>query len=409
MAYSHIRFIPYHTPTIYMGNGVQHELPAGMLLDYQEQQTIFRQFPDMNVAAGLVDRDQVLAQKPPIYTVKLSGQPEHLKLVKGDQDVFSRIQRTLTALELAVTTLESRKDLKKDGVLNIFAMPEFFFRPPEEPRSYTEDMYRAISNVLTQTIATKKALKHWLVIPGTIMWTKEVPHPTGLNEKVLVDHNTALVINGGVELRGGVKVEKIRPVDTDGMPSYRMSTKKFKPKGIKYDGEWLNQAEYFKRQDMWPNVADHIIDFRGVRMGMEICADHNTLKAYPFVTKNIVAQLLVSCGKRLMKKYVVTTKNGVAMRIDGHHGAGIRRDFRKVNDYKNSNTKLTNFDRWHETSYADLNPDDMQAMTNPNPYVEHEIPFAEGHPLNWVPPKDADMTDWRHYKQGITFFEPQEI
>ena len=97
MSYSHVRFIPYHTPTIYMSGTVKHELPAGMLLDYEEQQTIFRQFPDMKVAAGLVDREQVLAQKPPIYTVNLSGQPESLKLVKSDADVFSRIQRTLTA------------------------------------------------------------------------------------------------------------------------------------------------------------------------------------------------------------------------------------------------------------------------------------------------------------------------
>lgn len=408
MAYSHIRFIPYHTPTIYMGGTIRFELPAGALLDYQEQQTIFRQFPDMNVAAGLVDRDQVLAQKPPIYTVNLSGQPESLKLVKSDVDVFSRIQRTLTALELAVTTLESRKDLKKDGVLNVFAMPEFFFRPPEDPRSYTENMYKAISDVLTQTIGTKKALKHWLVIPGTIMWTEEAPDPQGYRKKVLVDHNTALVINGGVELRGGIKVEKIRPVTTDGMPSYRMSLKK-KPTTFRYDGEWLDQAEYFKRQDMWPNVSEHIIDFRGVRMGMEICADHNTLKGYPHTTKDIVAQLLVSCGMPLKKNYVVTTKNGVAMRVDGHHGPGLRWDFRKVNDYKNSNSKLTDFDRWHDTSYADLTPNNMQAMTGQNPFVEHEIRFDKGHPLNWLPPKDADLKDWASYKQGITFFEPQEI
>ncbi|USE34467.1 hypothetical protein [Endozoicomonas sp. SCSIO W0465] len=393
-----------------MSTGVQHELPAGLLLDYREQQTIFRQFPDMKVAAGLVDRDKVLAQKPPIYTVKLSGQPENLKMVKGDADVFARVQRTLTALELAVTTLEYRKDLKKDGVLNIFAMPEFFFRPPEEPRSYPADMYKAISDVLTQTIATKKALKHWLVIPGTIMWTREEPHPAGLDEKVLVDNNTALVINGGIELGGGVKVDKLRPIKTDGMPSYRMSAdEKSKPKGIKYDGEWLNQAEYFKRSGMWPNVSEHIIDFRNVRMGMEICADHNTLKAYPFVTKDIVAQLLVSCGKRLIKKYVVTTENGIFMRVDGHHGSGVRWELRVVKGYRNTNSTLTDFDRWHDTSYPDLVPTDMEAMTEPNPFVEHEIPFTEGHPLYWVPPKDANMKDWAYYKQGITFYEPREI
>lgn len=35
MAYSHIRFIPYHTPTIYLAGSARQELPAGMLLDYK--------------------------------------------------------------------------------------------------------------------------------------------------------------------------------------------------------------------------------------------------------------------------------------------------------------------------------------------------------------------------------------
>ena len=62
MAYSHIRFIPYHTPTIYLAGSTRQELPASMLLDYREQQTIFEQFPDLKLAAGLVDRDKVLAR-----------------------------------------------------------------------------------------------------------------------------------------------------------------------------------------------------------------------------------------------------------------------------------------------------------------------------------------------------------
>lgn len=408
MAYSHIRFIPYHTPTIYLAGSARQELPAGMLLDYREQQTIFEQFPDLKLTAGLVDRDKVLARKPPIYTVKLLGAPDCLKRVKSDADVFSRVQRTLTALELAVTTLESRKDLKKDGVLNIFAMPEFFFRPPDELGSYSEDMYKAIANVLAATIGPKKALKNWLVIPGTIMWSGLRNDPAGLKKKVMVDHNTALLINGGVEFRGGMTVEKYFPVSTDGMPSNRFGYENLLPKDLAFKGEWITTAEYFKRQDMWGNVSEHIIDFRGVRMGMEICADHGMLKSYPFVTKDIVAQLLVSCGRPLVKSNVCTTDNGYFMRIDGYHGAGLRRDFRKINGY--GNKKRETFDRWDASSYAEMSPTTLDLLSKKaNPYIEHEIPFEKGHPLYWVPPKDANMKDWAFYRQGITFFEPQAI
>ncbi|MGB0360547.1 MAG: hypothetical protein ACPGEF_03955, partial [Endozoicomonas sp.] len=167
-------------------------------------------------------------------------------------------------------------------------------------------------------------------------------------------------------------------------------------------------AEYFKRQDMWPNVQEHIISFRGLRIGMEICADHGLLKSYPKVTKNINAQLLVSCGKPTGKYNICTIPNGTFMRVDGYHGKGLRWELRHVVGYKNDSMK--EFDRWDKTSYGELDPTTLALATGiPDPHLEHEIPFVEGHPLYWTPPKDTVMSDWKSYKQGITFFEPQEI
>ena len=128
--------------------------------------------------------------------------------------MFSRMQRLLTALELAVTTIKFRKDFKKDGVLNLFVAPEFYFRPPEEPRSYTEEMHLAIANVLRETIGQNEALMHWLVVPGTIMWTKQyldVNELESTSKRVLIDQNTTYVINGGAELGGGQKLINMSP------------------------------------------------------------------------------------------------------------------------------------------------------------------------------------------------------
>ena len=43
----------------------------------------------MKLAAGIVNSDNVLASKPPIYTVNLLGSQSAVKTVKGDADVFT--------------------------------------------------------------------------------------------------------------------------------------------------------------------------------------------------------------------------------------------------------------------------------------------------------------------------------
>ena len=409
MSYSHIRYIAYHLPTIGLTpQGVEYSLPAGLLLDYQEQQTIFEKVPDMNVAAGIVNRDNVLAKKPPIYTVNLSGSAKAVKLVKGDADVFSRVQRLLTALELAASTIKYRKDLKKDGVLNLFVAPEFYFRPPEEPRSYTEEMYRAIAEVLMETIAQAEGLEHWLVIPGTIMWTKQqldIDYLEGISKRTLVDQNTTYVINGGVELRGGQQVDKYLPSNIDGLPSQRLADGQTM-EDIEFDGDWIYRAEYLKRQDIWASFSDHIVSFGGVKMGVEICRDHGMLKANPKTTGDIVAQMIVSCGRRLLPTHIATVPGGIVMRCDGHYGSGIRWDQRFVTRYKDI---PNGSDRWDDKAKAELTPTDMDLMASPNPFIQIDTPFGEDHPLYWKPPKSVDKTDWVKYKQGLTFYFPQEV
>ncbi|MDD7805450.1 MAG: hypothetical protein PUP46_07805 [Endozoicomonas sp. (ex Botrylloides leachii)] len=410
MSYSHIRYIAYHLPTIGYSNtgGVQYSLPAGLLLNSQEQQTIFEKVPDMKVAADIVNRENVLSGKPPIYMVNLSGSSQAVRLVKSDADIFSRVQRFLTVLELAASTVKYRKDLKKDGVLNLFAAPEFYFRPPEEPHSYTEQMYRAIAEVLMETIAQAKGLEHWLIIPGTIMWTKQqldIDYLEGTSKRILIDQNTTYVINGSTALGGGQQINKYLPSSIDGLPSQRLAEGK-KIKGVEFDGDWLYRAEYLKRQDIWASFSDHIVSFGGIRIGIEICRDHGILKAHPKTTGDISAQVIISCGRRLLTSHIATVMGGVVMRCDGHHGSGIRWDQRFVTRY----TDIPNgSDRWDDKAKAELTPTDQDLMSNPNPFIQIDLPFNANHPLYWQPSKTVDKSDWNKYKQGLTFYFPQEV
>ncbi len=410
MSYSHIRYIAYHLPTIGFGTSgvVEYSLPAGLLLDHSDQKKIFSGYPDMKVAADIVNRTNVLASKPPIYTVNLLGSQSAVKMVKGDADVFSRVQRFLTALELAATTIKYRKDLKKDGVLNLFVAPEFYFRPPEEPRSYTEDMYRSIAEVLMETIGQAEALEHWLVVPGTIMWTQQytdIDYLENTSKRVLIDQNSTYVINGGVELRGGQKVDKYTPSQIDGLPSQRLANDE-KMDGIEFEGDWLYRAEFMKRKDIWPSFSDHIVSFGGVKIGVEICKDHGVLKTYPKTTGDISAQLVVACGKPLSPANAATVPGGILMRCDGHHGPGIRWDQRFVTRYSDI---PNGSDRWDDKARAVFNPSNQDLLGSTNPFVQLDIPFGGDHPLNWQPSDKIDKKEWVKYKQGLTFYLPQAV
>lgn len=409
MSYSHIRFIAYHLPTIGFSKGgnVEYGLSAGPLLDHGDQKKIFSAYPDMKVGAGIVNSDNVLAGKPPIFMVNLLGSKNALKTVKGDGDVFVRVQRFLTALELAVTTVRHRKDLKKDGVLNLFVAPEFYFRPPEEPHSYTEAMHLAIANVLKTTIDQNEALKHWLVIPGTIMWTEQyldTNHLENTTKRVLIDHNCTYVINGGVELIGGQKINKYTPSRIDGLPSQRLANGE-KIDGVDFDGDWLDRAEFMRRKDLWPSFSDHVVSFGGVKMGVEICRDHGVLKSYPKTTGNISAQLVVGCGRTLLPTCAATVPGGIVMRCDGHHGPGIRWDQRVVSRYEIP----TDCDRWDDKAKAVFTPSTQDLMGQANPYVQLDIPFDTDHPLNWQPSDTVDKKEWVKYKQGLTMYLPQAV
>ena len=409
MSYSHLRYIAYHLPTIGFrkGGGVEYGLSAGSLLDHGDQKEIFSAYPNMHVAAGIVNSDNVLAGKPPIFLVDLLGPASAVKMVKGDGDVFVRVQRLLTALELAATTVKNRKDLKKDGVLNLFVAPEFYFRPPEEPHSYTAEMHLAIANVLKATIGEKEALEHWLVVPGTIMWTEQyldTNHLEDTAKRVLIDHNCTYVINGGVELIGGQKIDKYTPSKIDGLPSQRLADGE-KIDGVDFDGDWLYRAEFMKRKDLWPSFSDHVVSFGGVKMGVEICKDHGVLRCYPRTTGNISAQLVVACGRTLLPACAATLQGGIVMRCDGHHGPGIRWDQRVVSRYDIPGDS----DRWDEKAKAVFSPSTKDLMGQANPYVQLDIPFGTDHPLNWKPSAKVDKEEWVKYKQGLTFYSPQAV
>ena len=410
MAYSDIRFIAYHMPTIAAkkSGSVEYELPAEGLLDDKAIVELFSTFPDMDAAAGFVDTEAAANQGKPDTLVRLKGEPDSLKLIKADEDLFARLQRLLVVLEFAATTLKYRKDLKKDGVLNLFVAPEFYFRPPREPRAYSGAVYAAISDVLAQTIGSSPALKHWLVIPGTIVWYRETFAFNG--DKWRVDQNTALVINGAVGYMGGKLIEKMRPSRIDGVPSQRLPNEK-KLEGINFDGDWINRAEYYQRTDMWTSIKDHIIEFGGLRIGTEICADHSVLKMFPDQTGDIIVQLLISCGMAMRPKNIVVKPGGYAMRCDGHYGSGVRWDLRKVVEYS-SPSEDTSADRWDDSASAILSPDNkMMALTlkNKSPYVECDVPFNKEHPLYWKEPETSDPDYWTPYTQGVSFFDPMKV
>ncbi|MCY4045814.1 MAG: hypothetical protein OXE99_12120 [Cellvibrionales bacterium] len=410
MAYTHIRYIAYHVGTVALKDGTHdtaiYQIPAGMTISAQEQRQIFQNFGNMDIVAGLVDKQKVLEDKPPIFSVKLLGDKDSVSTVRNDADVLARVQRFLTVLELAATTMASRDDLQTDGVLNVFSAPEFYFRPPNETVSYTEKMYRAIADVLSTTIKSCEALEDWLVLPGTIMWTQEVDQSKeyGFGKKFKVDQNTCLVIHGGL-MGKTPTVEKLAPSNIDYVPSMRILQGDFPEELQDKDIPWIDRAEFLKRQGMWVTTRDHVVTIGGVRLGIEVCLDHGALKRYPRVTGDIPAQFIVACSKRILADKVCVTDGGFAARCDGFYGGGPRGEIRVITSYN-----PTDKSRWGKTTRGVLNPtNQFTNLGNANPHLELDIPIAATSPLYWPRPPEADANVWTGTRQAIKFYEPQAV
>ncbi|MDH3976186.1 MAG: hypothetical protein OEV42_18090 [Deltaproteobacteria bacterium] len=401
MPYSHIRYIGYHVPTIAKNAKKEaiYGIPAGGLPDLSEFS---------NNTLGLVDA-KALKDKKPKDHVALKGESSSLELVKKDTDLLSRLQRLFIAMECAAHELE--KDTSK-GVLNVFMAPEFYLRPHKEPNSYSKKYYQAIQEVLSKTIAANPKLSDWLIIPGTVMWSREeaCENPSSVSQSMrnvltrkigttnfFVDHNTAFVLSGpnNALVSSDRKVEKFHVASADGIPSLRPKI-----------GNEVNGVERTNRTDLLTkhykinqSVDDHVFTHGGVKFGLEICADHqySLLKQKHSITGDFTSQLLVACGQEIQIGAVVTKPGGTIFRCDGKFSVRHQADKRNVISYQK------------EPVNAVLEPDSTSLGTDRPVTIYKEIIFDSKHPCYWAKPSSADQTFWGKYKQGITIFKKEKL
>lgn len=252
-----------------------------------------------------------------------------------DSDAKNRVVRFLNVLYKA--SIDANVD-KSITTLKVFMAPEFYFRP-ETPvtttvngtdydsavyRAYTYDVYKAIKEVLQQTIKGM-GLNHWLIIPGTIMWYmpagttanhKSVTANTYFNSCIYI-YNYSRVFNQ----QTSHKLEKAKASHIDGVPY----------------NDWdygANAPIALNKYSDDTKLNKHLFDISTLKTGLEICLEHKMYHSndekYGVLTKRIVKdvpssyngkyrhlQLLTAGGMPINDNSIALKEDGVFFRNDG--------------------------------------------------------------------------------------------
>jgi hypothetical protein len=260
-----------------------------------------------------------------IYRIPVGTEPTIGLILQGPvndlgNDAKIRVKRFLGVLSQAQYLVE-RLGGDNAQTLKIFMAPEFYFRPDNTEVSYTYQQYKAIKDVLRQTIGGNAVFSDWLVIPGTIMWkwnSSTSKRPNFWRNNVFF--NTAIYIKGN----RSHTVEKARASNIDGLPTGRHGNTT--DIGIATNEMWTKYYTLAKRQK-------HKFMIDGVSCGLEVCLEHilpfalftdgasygkGVLKTLPHVGIPIHLQFLTAGGMTIRSNSVATKVEGHIMRNDGY-------------------------------------------------------------------------------------------
>lgn len=258
-------------------------------------------------------------------------------------DAKTRIERFIGVMVEAQQTLQRLGD--NNHTIKVFMAPEFYFRPNNAKVSYTYAQYRAIKNVLRETITAHNQFRHWLVVPGTILWewtanTPGRPNPTGKS----IFFNTAIYIKE----RDTRTIEKYAASTIDGIPTGRHG-------GGGTGGQSTDEA--FPKYYQTPaKMEKHLFRIKGIKVGLDICLEHVVFSVlnpagpghrYGVVKKSlsnritgafnrrnepIHLHLLTAGGMGIVPSSVAATTNGWILRNDGYN-VNILTECKQVTGY----------------------------------------------------------------------------
>jgi len=388
MAYTHFKYIAYQTPTMY----------------YSAMRSLR---PAINVGNRLVAEVN-----------ELQGNVDGLTT-----DSRQRVLRMIRAIKRAETRIRVNDN---DNTLKIFMAPEFYFRPTVDTSTtgevaYSYDEYKSIKDVLRKTIgADEQRFRHWLIIPGTILWKLTgrrhlIRNNLAGNEVYL---NSSLYIffddNGNIKSHA---IEKIKASEIDGLPTGRHATRAGPGDAAKKktgEEQWGSYASKSMKRK-------HFFNCRGISCAVEICLEHTMYSREPGdgglvketlqnwqegvcccggQPKVIDLQLLTGGGSPISERSVATRTGGYILRTDGVKSTfpPYQTNLCQVLDYMNNGVR-TSFNK--RPGSAILEP---AANAGNPPGMEDVFAFND---ININQPVDCPDDDW--FDPSLKIYERKTI
>jgi hypothetical protein len=224
------------------------------------------------------------------------------------EDARTRLRRLAAVVDLAARTVA--KGVDAPGTLKIFVVPEFYFRP-EGDTSYTSAQIADVVACLNGMFVHPD-FEHWLFVCGSRLYRRTYPGVTG--ELYL---NSCPVIKGGHVDSPRTNVQKRFFAGGDGVPG---------------GGSIFERPTLKAIWDRWIVQKQCLVSVDNLRIGVEICADHDRN-----VLSNMVAlrrkehesedngplqlQVLVACNLERVESGIAVAEGGYFFRNDGYADA----------------------------------------------------------------------------------------
>lgn len=316
MAYTHFRLLAYEVPTVLV-----NPQPPGYVSAWDPGNLSRKvtRIPVPEPLSHVAEPREVGAALPDAR----KGLPE---------DAYIRMLRLASVVESTRMRIAS----KPKGPLNVFVVPEFYFRPPTSGRLlYQGDTYPlASSNTIFNALHgmfRDAGFTDWLFVLGTVLWNNDfadrVPAPGAGTPREQVHYsNSAVVVTGGPKGQLFL-VEKKIPSRIDGIPKIE-----YQP-GVPVAAGPTNDPGLRPVFQQWKVRKEHVIDANGVTIGVEVCLDHDervlrdVVEAWgtnegPPAFPGVQLQILTAGGMTANRASFAMRKGGYLLRNDGAGSGG---------------------------------------------------------------------------------------
>jgi hypothetical protein len=261
-------------------------------------------------------------------------------------DARIRLKRLAAVVGMAYNRVQEAEWGDNANTLKVFLVPEFYLRPPSSigpdyvgntyPRGVGMQIFGALDGMFQD-----KIFANWLFVCGTVLFnTHDDPMAAPLY------FNTAVVVKGG-QSQGLRLVEKRVPSNIDGVPQVMFA-------GVSKAGGPGNDPRVGPYLEKWNQRKDHVMNFGGATVGVEVCLDHGdsqrvlrrVVRDWPknevasagsqdvFARADVQIHILTCGGMGLKPQSVAAKLNGYVVRNDGMATTGARIQMRKVIAYK---------------------------------------------------------------------------